>query len=598
MSWTRRGFLNRLPNKGYSPIRWLRFVRKHVINETKRDSAVASKDVTDRENAEEAIRQSQKQYHDLVNTIDGIVWEGDAETVRFTFVSQQAERILGYPVQRWIDEPDFWRDHIYPEDREWAVAFCVQATKEKKPHQFEYRMIAADGRLVWLRDIVTVIVENNLPAKLRGVMIDITPRKAAEEQSQQNLERIRALNEIGAATSSSLELDVILEALMRKIVLLLPYAAVLVWLNNEETGRLERSACLNIDREEWMSRELAGVPALVKSAVEGKTFIVAKNVQTDSRTLDREFYKREGVVSYLGVPLVVKEKVLGVLVLLTREEHDFSSDEIDFVSTLAGQTAMAIFNADLYRQTTIQASELSKANGAISDFTAMIAHDLRSPLISVIGVSEMMKDGLFGAVNEEQKKWLGRVMVNGHQLVEMIGDFLDVSKLESGRISLMLEEVDLEKLLSAALDSHQLLAQNKQIALQKDVNPSTRLIQADARRLEQVVNNLLGNALKFTPAGGEIQLGSTGDESNAKVWVRDTGIGIAADEIGYLFEKYKQTTSGKTSEQKGTGLGLVICKMIVEAHGGRIWVESTEGKGTTFAFTLPFRRSADIAAEP
>jgi two-component system, OmpR family, sensor histidine kinase VicK len=558
---------------------------------------VGFRDVREHQNEPKGTGQGEKPYHELVDTIDGIVWEGDARTLQFVFVSQQAERILGYPAQQWIDEPSFWKDHIFPADREWVVAYCDQATKEKKPHQFEYRMIAADGRMVWLRDIVTVIVEDDLPVKLRGVMIDITRRKAAEEKSQQNLERIRALNEIGAATGSSLELDVILEALMRKIVLLLPYAAVLVWLMNEETDRLERSACLNIDREYWMGRELTSIPPLVKSVVEGKTFIVARNVQTDPRTLDRKFYKREGIVSYLGVPLVVKEKVLGVLALLTREDHDFSSDEIDFVSALAGQTAMAIYNADLYRQTRIQASELSKANRAISDFTAMIAHDLRSPLVSMIGISEMMKDGMFGAVNEEQIKWLGKVMENGSELVEMISDFLDVSKLESGRISLTLEEVDLEKLLSAAFDNHFLLAQKKQIVLQKNVNPSTRLIQADARRLEQVVNNLLSNALKFTPAGGEIQLESAGDESNAKVWVRDTGIGIAADEIGNLFEKYKQTTSGKSSNQKGTGLGLVICKMIVEAHGGRIWVESAEGKGTTFAFTLPNRRASDTAAK-
>ncbi len=583
MSWTRKGFSRRLANRTAEDT--------YYATRTKKEGkAVVSRHGTERQSAEETIRENQKQYYDLVNTIDGIVWEADAQTFQFVFVSEQAERILGYPVRQWIEEPSFWKDHLLSVDREWAVDFCLQATQEKRRHQFEYRMLAADGRIVWLKDIVTVIVENGLPVKLRGVMIDITQRKAAEEKARQNLERIRALNEIGAATSSSLELDVILETLMRKIILLLPYAAVLVWLKNGETGELERSACLNIDRKGWMDRELKHIPPLVRRAAESKAFVVSKNVQTDPRTLNRKFYTHEGIVSYLGVPLVVKEEVLGILVLLTREEHEFTSDEIDFVSTLAAQTAMAIHNADLYRQTRIQASELSKANGAISDFTAMIAHDLRSPLISVIGASEMMKDGLFGAVNEEQRKWLGKVMENGHHLVEMIGDFLDVSKLESGRISLALEEVDLEKILSAAFDNHRLLAQNKKIVLQKNVNSCTQPIQADARRLEQVVNNLLSNALKFTPAGGEIQLGSAENGAAANIWVRDTGLGIAADEIGNLFEKYKQTTSGKTSDQKGTGLGLVICKMIVEAHGGRIWADSTEGKGSTFTFSLPFRK--------
>ncbi len=583
MSWTRKGFSRRLANRTAEDT--------YYATRTKKEGkAVVSRHGTERQSAEETIRENQKQYYDLVNTIDGIVWEADAQTFQFVFVSEQAERILGYPVRQWIEEPSFWKDHLLSVDREWAVDFCLQATQEKRRHQFEYRMLAADGRIVWLKDIVTVIVENDLPVKLRGVMIDITQRKAAEEKARQNLERIRALNEIGAATSSSLELDVILETLMRKIILLLPYAAVLVWLKNGETGELERSACLNIDRKGWMDRELKHIPPLVRRAAESKAFVVSKNVQTDPRTLNRKFYTHEGIVSYLGVPLVVKEEVLGILVLLTREEHEFTSDEIDFVSTLAAQTAMAIHNADLYRQTRIQASELSKANGAISDFTAMIAHDLRSPLISVIGASEMMKDGLFGAVNEEQRKWLGKVMENGHHLVEMIGDFLDVSKLESGRISLALKEVDLEKILSAAFDNHRLLAQNKKIVLQKNVNSCTQPIQADARRLEQVVNNLLSNALKFTPAGGEIQLGSAENGAAANIWVRDTGLGIAADEIGNLFEKYKQTTSGKTSDQKGTGLGLVICKMIVEAHGGRIWADSTEGKGSTFTFSLPFRK--------
>ena len=295
------------------------------------------KDVTEHQPEQEVIGQGEKRYHELVDTIDGIVWEADARTFQFLFVSRQAERILGYPQGQWIEEPGFWKDHIFPADREWAVAFCIQATEEKKSHQLEYRMIAVDGRIVWLRDVVTVIVEHSLPVKLRGVMIDITRSKTAEEKSQQILERIRALNEIGTATSSSLELDVILEAIMRKIALLLPYAAVLVWLKNEETGQLERSACLNIDKAEWVGRELKGVPTLVQVATESKTFVVARNVQTDPRTLDHEFHKREGIVSYLGVPLIVKENVLGVLVLLTREEHDFPSDEIDFVSTLAGQ---------------------------------------------------------------------------------------------------------------------------------------------------------------------------------------------------------------------------------------------------------------------
>jgi PAS domain S-box-containing protein len=567
------------------------FISNAIMERGERTGAVVSiRDVTRRERAAEELRQSQKQYQDLINSIDGMVWEADAETFRFTFVSEQAEQILGYPKGRWTEEPDFWANHVHPEDREWATRFCAKATREKKPHRFEYRMFAADGRILWFGDIVTVVVENDKATKLRGVMIDITQRREAEERARRNHERIRALQEIIEAAGSSLELDIILETLMQKIVAL-PYAAVQIWLKSDATGQFERSTCLNIDRDEWLRRELKELPQLVKAAAQSRSFVVSLNVQTDPRVLDREFYKRQGIVSYLGVPFLVKDDVLGVMVLLTREEHEFTSDEIEFQSTLAGQVAMTIHKSRLYEQIRTQADELERANREICDFTAMIAHDLRSPLNQVVGVSELMTESAFGPVTEDQKKWLSKLTETARQLVNLVNDFLDVSKLEAGRIDLAIEEVELEKLLDASFGNFHFLASERNVALRRSMTDSTLRIQGDRRRLEQVLSNLLSNALKFTPPDGVIEVGTASSDTEAKVWVQDTGVGIAADEIDSLFEKYKQTSSGKTSEYKGTGLGLVICKMIVEAHGGKIWAESEQGKGAKFTFTLPSKRA-------
>ncbi|HEX9454155.1 MAG TPA: PAS domain S-box protein, partial [Candidatus Binatia bacterium] len=395
-------------------------------------TVVSFRDVSARELAAETLRRSQKQYHDLIQSIDGIVWEADAETFRFTFVSDDAERILGFPARTWIDEPHFWSDHIHPADREWAVRFCSKATEEKRPHRFEYRMTAADGRVVWLGDIVSVVIENGKAVKLRGVMIDITQRCEAEERARRNHDRIRTLHEITAAASSSLELNIVLESLMEKIVALLPYAAVQIWLRNVDTGKLERRTCLNIDRDEWLRRELKELPLLIRIAAESKIFVVSDNVQADPRTLDREFYRKQGVVAYLGIPFVVKEEVLGVLVLLTRKTHSFASEEIELLTAMASQVAMAINKSQLYAQIKSQADELEKANKEICDFTAMIAHDLRSPLNNVMGVSELMTDSAFGPVTDEQKKWLGKVVETVRQLVALVNNFLDVSKLEAG----------------------------------------------------------------------------------------------------------------------------------------------------------------------
>ncbi|HXG51277.1 MAG TPA: ATP-binding protein [candidate division Zixibacteria bacterium] len=239
-----------------------------------------------------------------------------------------------------------------------------------------------------------------------------------------------------------------------------------------------------------------------------------------------------------------------------------------------------------------------RAQSALADFTAMIAHDLRSPLNQVMGVSELMADGVFGPVTDEQKRWLTKSTETARQLVSLVNDFLDLSKLESGRMELALEETEPESMIDRALDTCRLRAREKAIELRKAVDAQLPRLRVDARRLEQVLMNLLDNAVKFTPAGGRIEIGAASRPAEVEFWVRDNGVGIPAEEMSALFEKYRQTASGKASKHKGTGLGLVICKMIVEAHGGRIRAESRPGEGATFSFTVPLGSAAAASEGP
>lgn len=320
-----------------------------------------------------------------------------------------------------------------------------------------------------------------------------------------------------------------------------------------------------------------------KTITKEKLLIPNENETVQEKILNPEALSRDPVpdttnLAMLSMPFdsVLKEGCLAVFYL----NADHYTEESRHALKIAARELESILKSNL------QAEAMDKLK---ADFAAMTIHDLRSPLSNVISVVAMMEDGLFGPITDEQKKWLSKVQSSTRSLVDLVSDFLDLSKLEAGRLDINKEEMDLEPLLQTNLENYMPRARDKKICLKSNFVSSPLRIQIDPRRLDQVFSNLLSNAIKFTPEGGTIEVGASPDsETGIKLWVKDTGVGIPADEIGQIFEKYRQTTSGKTSEHKGTGLGLVICKMIIEAHGGKIWAESEDGKGTTFFFTLPF----------
>jgi signal transduction histidine kinase/CheY-like chemotaxis protein len=310
--------------------------------------------------------------------------------------------------------------------------------------------------------------------------------------------------------------------------------------------------------------------------------------------------KREGVESFIEVPVRADEKVLGIIQLASRTVRKFKTEEVNLLETIGNQMGVAVQRAQLYEETRRQAVELERANKLQADFSAMIAHDLRSPLVNVMGVVEVMIGGMFGAVTEEQKKWLLRLQANSRSLVDLVSDFLDVSKLESGYVDLNREVVNLAEIVEKSVENFRVIALDKKISIKGSIDPALPPIHADPRRLDQVLNNLISNAIKFTGEGGAVEVSAAPtDAATVNVQVRDNGDGIPAEEIGHIFDKYRQGGNVKHSSDKGTGLGLVICKMIVEAHGGSIWVESEVGKGSTFFVSLPLKgdnRSRPIPA--
>jgi signal transduction histidine kinase len=239
--------------------------------------------------------------------------------------------------------------------------------------------------------------------------------------------------------------------------------------------------------------------------------------------------------------------------------------------------------------------ELESASQHKSEFLANMSHELRTPLNAVIGFSEVLQDRLFGDLNDKQAEYVTDIHTSGRHLLALINDILDLSKIEAGRMELQVTTFALSDVLENAVALARERATRQGISLRLEVDASASAVAADERKIKQVLFNLLTNALKFTARGGHVDVTARGDIDEVLVSVSDDGIGIAAADQARVFEEFQQV--GQSQLQEGTGLGLAVSRRFVELHGGRLWVESEPGKGSTFTFTLPRTQSAGAGAE-
>lgn len=305
-----------------------------------------------------------------------------------------------------------------------------------------------------------------------------------------------------------------------------------------------------------------------------------------------KFLAAMGIKSLMVIPLVVQNEFIGSIgVDSTRMSHQFTSAEIEVMSAVAAQLAISIRNAELFEQLEARTKELAKANQLKSEFLAKMSHELRTPMNSILGFSETLLSGIYGELNERQHDRVSRIQRGGRNLRALIDDLLDLSKIEAGRMEMVLQTVNLKDEMQACLLEIETQAQSKNLKLHfitPDVVPA---VTADALRVRQVINNLLSNAVKFTKEGSitvRLEVHAV-DGSNREVWttVADTGVGIDPKDYEIIFDEFRQADGSTTRAFGGTGLGLAISRRLVEMMDGRIWVESQVGQGSTFGFALP-----------
>jgi PAS domain S-box-containing protein len=422
-----------------------------------------------RRRAERGLREVGGQFRHLVDSINGIVWESDAVTLQFHFVSRQAERMLGYPVEDWYADPQFWRKHLHPDDRDKVIAYFDECEAMLEPFTAEYRMVRPDGGIVWARDIVTVTAVDGKPARLHGVMVDITEGKRTQEELEQALEAIQA------------------------------------------------------------------------------------------RESDLNSYK-------------------------------------DHLEELVMQRSEALLRANAELRIAWEKAE--ESNRMKSNFLANMSHELRTPLNAIILYSDLIKDEILVMGQKESAEDLDRIQCAGRHLLSLIDDILDLSKIEAGRVTLNIEDIDVPGMIQDITANTAPMISKNRNRLVIEADPSIQILHTDPTRLRQILINLLGNASKFT-SGGTITLGIQPCEEPDEILllVRDTGIGMTVEQQGRIFQLFTQADNSTTRKFGGTGLGLALSRRLAELLGGSLWVESEEGKGSTFYVKLPQRVGAADAQE-
>ena len=404
---------------------------------------------------------------------------------------------------------------------------------------------------------------------------------------------LKALGEVGQAVSSTLDLETVLTRIASHAVQLTGAAGGAIYEYDEESEEFHLRGSHQIEKEFVETLRASpirlGGGALGQAATSRAPVEVADlfDEREISATRMRPVLRQLGYRSLLAVPLLREGRIMGGLTIYRRTAGSFPPQVVNLLQTFATQSVLAIQNARLFREIEDKSKQIEAANRHKSEFLANMSHELRTPLNAIIGFSEVLGERMFGELNEKQAEYTDDILTSGRHLLSLINEILDLSKVEAGRMELELAAFDLPLAIDNARTFLRERATKHGINLDVTVDERLGDFVGDERKIKQILLNLLSNAVKFTPEGGRIGINARQADGSVEISVSDTGIGIAPEDQARIFEEFRQVGGDYAHKKEGTGLGLTLAKKFVELHGGRIWVDSEVGKGSTFTFTLP-----------
>jgi signal transduction histidine kinase len=409
-----------------------------------------------------------------------------------------------------------------------------------------------------------------------------------------SVEELKALGEVGQAVSSTLDLETVLTRIVSHAVQLSGTDGGAIYEYDEPSEEFLLRATDHMEEE--LIAALRANPPRLGDGVVGRAAASREPVQipdiSQARVYAprmREILARFGFRASLAVPLLREDRIIGGLVVRRKSTGEFQPEVVELLKTFATQSALAIHNARLFREIEDKGRQIEAANRHKSEFLANMSHELRTPLNAIIGFSEVLLDPSLTVTDDERSQFMTDVLASGKHLLNLINEILDLAKVESGKMELQLEPAFLQDVFESVQHTMRALATKKSIDLSVENDENLAQFSMDGARIKQVLLNLVGNAIKFTPEAGQVWVRAEREDGLVRVEVGDTGRGIPADEQERIFLEFQQVESAAQGKPEGTGLGLALAKKFIEMHGGKIWVESEIGKGSRFFFTLPLQ---------
>ncbi|MBC7690295.1 MAG: PAS domain-containing protein [Methylotenera sp.] len=506
-------------------------------------------DATQRKAAEAERTRAQKQYLDLVNSVNGMVWEADVDPFHFTFMSDQSRNILGYSVERWTQEPDFWLAHIHVDDRERVERTHRKATSACLPHTIDYRMIAADGQAIWLRNMVSVICENKKAIAQRGIMIDVTDEKDTQETLRSTSDQFKFA--LSAAAIGAWDWNLAGDGKVR-------------WLGKTEEmleqdpkffdGTIEGflSLVLPEDRE-------AVSTALAQGLEKRAPYCVEYRLRRKNGQIAWHLSRGQVLVNQNGKP----ERMSGIVMDISDRKR--GEDE---------------------KSRALEATQ--KALQLREDFISIASHELKTPITPLkVGLQILRRafttQEVEGLRPEKLKQLLDISDQQLNRLIGLVDNLLDVSKMRTDKMKLMPVRIDLTEIVKEVIQRLEPEVNEARASLTSTLEPAI-FCECDPSRIEQVVTNLITNAIKYGNRS-PIHLKLHRTSESAVLSIQDQGIGIGKADHDRIFRRFERAAS--STHFAGLGLGLYITAQIIGAHHGRIEVTSDAGQGSTFKVTLP-----------